>query len=465
MVRGVARFFVVWMALAVLAVAQVSRWARFYDFNDEEAAYAVAEDAAGNLILGGTHSLQASSFLGKILLMKTNAQGDTLWVQRLDSIGKCYAVVATPEGGFVCAGRVGVAGDFFVWKFDSNGNRAWSYRDGSPLSDVAYDIELLDSGKIAVVGSWEEVGAGQSKTFLLLLDSNGQRLLFHRYNHFGGIPRALARTPDKGFAIVGTTDQGAFVAKLDSAGTQVWVRKFGKVMPDEFNDVVVTPDGGILAVGKGVTEAQNGIPDLWVVKLSASGDSVWSRVYGKPDNLDGGAAVVSAGNDRYWIAGHTFGLFSGYDIALWEISGDGTLLDTVLVNVGDGNDWAYGITRTADGGYAVVGSAEGPAGVYKDVVLLKIGGQATAVVEHSTARVQSGSSLRIQGNLLVIECQGVPTDVAVYTLSGQKVIGKRLESPLQRRCILDLSSLPAGVYLCRWREGAVDYYRLVCKTQ
>ncbi len=455
------RYWVLWMVFiagAAVLSAQENEPARFYDFGDAEAGYAVAALPAGGFLIGGAHTL--STFLGKILLIRTDAQGDTLWTYRSDSAGWVRAVVATADG-FLCAGSIGTPGDFFVWKCDAAGNRIWSYRDGSPLLDQVVDIQQTSDGDFVMLGSWEQVDPGNSKFFLLTLDSSGTQKKFQVYDQPSGVPTAFAQTPDSGYVVVGTRDNGAFVAKIDKEGTLEWHRTFGAVMPDEFNDVAVTSNGDIWIVGTAVTFGRNGIPDMWVMKLNAQGDSLWSHVYGTPTNLDGARAMTPITDGSFWVAGWTFSVFTGYDAALWKIAVDGTLLDSLLLNPGDGNDRALAVTRTAQGVVAT-GESESGVGVQRDVFLWPLGGEPTSVAE---TVIEDPFSLRLSGRWLTAgsdQMGGSTLRLGIYTLTGAAVAHYQWQLPAAgwKRSV-DLHWLPSGVYVLRWQWRGQSGARLL----
>src|SRR5690606_28675629 len=83
-----------------------------------------------------------------------------------------------------------------------------------------------------------------------------------------------------------------FVAKLDPAGNHLWSRRFGDAFADEgwrvavdVNDNVVVTGHfqGSIDFGGGSLVSQGGF-DVFVAKLDAMGDHLWSKRYGSSVN-------------------------------------------------------------------------------------------------------------------------------------------------------------------------------------
>jgi len=96
-----------------------------------------------------------------------------------------------------------------------------------------------------------------------------------------------ALTDDGAFLIVGTTHHSlgsttrgdVLVAKLTLAGESVWEKTYGGDATDQAFCVEVTDDEGFLVLAE-TDSFGAGQRDLYVLKLDASGDLVWSETYG-----------------------------------------------------------------------------------------------------------------------------------------------------------------------------------------
>lgn len=101
-----------------------------------------------------------------------------------------------------------------------------------------------------------------------------------------------------------------FVLKLNSTGNLQWLSCLGGSNDETINMVKQLSDGSFILVG---TSASNngdvgvayGAKDVWVVKLSASGALLWSKVIGGMSNEEANAFVPTA-DGGYIVAGYSF---------------------------------------------------------------------------------------------------------------------------------------------------------------
>ena len=114
------------------------------------------------------------------------------------------------------------------------------------------------------------------------------------------------------------------LVRLSSTGNIIWQKCIGDVSADDaFYDAVPTSDGGFLAAG--YTEAEGaGGKDVWIVKLTSTGDVSWQRVYGGiSDDIAHDILLLNDGS--YLITGTTSSFVSGTNIWLLKIDEDGNM--------------------------------------------------------------------------------------------------------------------------------------------
>lgn len=168
----------------------------------------------------------------------------------------------------------------------------------------------------------------------------------------------LILTADNGYAMAGTTSSfGAgnddlYLIKLDANGDTLWTRTYGGANNEYGSSVIQTIDGGYLIMGStesfGATDK-----DIYAVKTNASGGMEWSNRYGNFGN-DYGVTVRQTTDGGYLFAGSTYagaGVVDAYVIRtdengaiLWSKTYGGSLED-------DGN----ALLTTADGGFILAG--------------------------------------------------------------------------------------------------------------
>ncbi len=155
------------------------------------------------------------------------------------------------------------------------------------------------------------------------------------------------------------------------------VKTYGGSGIDEAESVVEAADGSFLVFGTtrssdgDITDRAGNDSDFWLMKISKTGDLIWSKTYGGSD--DENAARITKTNDGgYLLSGYTTsndGDVSGnegfQDYWVVKIDASGTLLWDK--NFGfSGSDQASKAFQTSDGGYFITGyfdvSASGGAG-------------------------------------------------------------------------------------------------------
>ena len=198
---------------------------------------------------------------------------------------------------------------------------------------------------------------------------------------------AVTQTPDGGYLVVGssynaTTLSDMYVIKTNSVGEEVSDSIFTEITGDVvtsfdlISDVKVLADGGYILVGSKFSTATN--YDVWLVKLNANlGVEFFKTFDGAASGDDFGYSVSLCDDNGYVIAGKTFGS-NGFD--MWVIKTNALgVLDTTFDTDGkfsydgtsNGNDAAYSVSQTNDGGYIVTGEAR-TTGNNADMIVVKL---------------------------------------------------------------------------------------------
>ena len=156
-----------------------------------------------------------------------------------------------------------------------------------------------------------------------------------------------------------------WVVKLDAVGTIQWQKSLGGSSGDLAFSVETTPDGGYLVAGytfstNGDVTMNNGGSDYWVVKLDATGSIQWQKslggsgyeeAYSIQITSDGGCILAGKSNST---DGNVSGNHGGYDYWIVKLDASGNIQWQKSLG-GSGEDVAYAIQTTTDGGYIVAG--------------------------------------------------------------------------------------------------------------
>lgn len=136
---------------------------------------------------------------------------------------------------------------------------------------------------------------------------------------------------------------------------------------DDGAAIVQASDGGFVMVGStkstdgDITDKTADDTDVWILKTDAQGTTQWSRTYGGSGD-DEGTAIKKTNDGGYVISAVTRSndgdIMSGNagfnDMWVFKISSSGTLLWEKTYGY-SGNEVAYNVITTSDGGYLLLG--------------------------------------------------------------------------------------------------------------
>lgn len=378
-------------------------WQACFGGSEFESGYSIQQTTDGGYIFAGetrSNDGQVTGFHGDVdaWVVRTDATGTLLWQRALGGSGFDIprAVVQTLDGGFVVAGSsgstdgdlVGVAsaGRAWVVKLDAGGLIQWQQRYGDTSEDSFWAMEQTATGELLLAGIRNSTTAipgcnqGGPNAWLVKLDSEGDMLWERCYGgSFDELFRSLNITDDGGCIAAGrsrssngdvSTNNGLediWIVKMNEQGDIDWEKSLGGSNTEWAIAVKKTDDGGYVVVGftyssNGDVTGHHGQDDVWVVKLNASGALLWQRALGGSDRDSGRDVII-----------HPDG---GMSVAGWTQSTDGDVSQLAGAVAGwlirlDGNGellWekTYGgseaelfetIIRTSDQGFAISGGS------------------------------------------------------------------------------------------------------------
>ena len=188
----------------------------------------------------------------------------------------------------------------------------------------------------------------------------------------------IRRTQDGGCIIIGTSNSidghikdphgkmDAWVVRLSKSGEIVWSRALGGTGNDKGNAILPTADGGFIVLGESgskngdMTMSYGGL-DAWVCKLDADGQLIWQRSYGGSGSEAAMAAIEL--DDRSVVVlcatdSKNFEVeksFGNKDLWLLRIEDLGKLLWAKSYG-GEDNDEAHALVKAHDGGFLIAGT-------------------------------------------------------------------------------------------------------------
>ncbi len=292
------------------------------------------------------------------IIAKISADGQLLWIKNYGGSTTEYfkCVTATPDGGFVAAGRFRAAdGDFaslaltsyspVFAKFDASGKIEWSNVFTGNGADAVNAVATDAAGNI--------YGACQ----IISSDGDGKG------NH-------------------GSADIG--IIKLSPSGSKLWVKMFGGSKSDIVNDIYAGASGCVFAGSytsrDGDFTLNRGGKDAFIGYCDVDGNLKWIRTYGglKNDTFNavaptkfGYAAVGSSDSENRDF--ETVGNKGKVDAFIMSINFAGTLKHVKDI-AGTDNESANSICRLDEQTYIVGGETYSPNGHFSSFGTKKAAG-------------------------------------------------------------------------------------------
>lgn len=293
------------------------QWAKSIGGSSTEYGYSIAVDRSGSVYTTGTFTgttdfdpgvgtfFLTSIGYRDIFISKVDASGNFLWAKTLGT-GLGFAITTDKSGNVYTTGLFVSECDFdpgpgtytlaalsshatFISKLDSSGNFLWAKSIGvSSYSAVAYSngnsITTDLSGNAYVTGNFKGT-----------LDFDPGMGIHHLTSGF---------------------DNDMFILKLDAAGDLVWAKNMGGTFLSAGHSIAVDSEENVYTTGTFLDTADfdpgpatfylEGVHDIFISKLDASGNFVWAKNMGGTVYNSGQSLVLDSSNNIYIT-----GFFSG----------------------------------------------------------------------------------------------------------------------------------------------------------
>ena len=385
-----------------------------------------------------------------------------------------YSLDLTSDGGYIMIGKTSPAvlssADLLLVRTDANGAPMWTRTYGTESgNDIGRSVLQTSDSGFVLVGSTTSFGAGQSDVWLIRTNANGDTLWSKTYGG-SNIEEATSidRTSDGGFIIsaytlsFGAGNVDGWLIRTDAYGDTLWTRTYGGTRPDFPRAVQQTSGGGFIMTGETLADGQTGF-DVWLVRTDANGDTLWTKRYGEGSD-DKGSSVRQTSDGGFIIAGEyrvpPFGAIP--DVWLIRTDADGDTLWTKILG-GSGFDQAFSVQQTSDGGYIAVGRTTSFGAGGSDPLLIRVSPENPTGIDVQASTVPGQFQL-LQNypnpfNPKTIIHYQLSTDsyvsLSVYDLLGREVavLVNEKKAPGSYDVDFDASGLASGVYLYRLTAG------------
>lgn len=309
------------------------------------------------------------------------------------------------DSGFIMMGQtVNPVEETWVYRLGRTGDSVWKkYYGGSGRDVGTYVSRVSDNGYIFIGTSTSSDGtlsgvrtsdpATQGKVWVCRLDNSGSVLWTKCFGYAGG-------TSDEGVIIKPTLDGGficganmespgygsttyhggvdIWLAKLTSTGDIEWARYYGGSSQELLRDVEETPDGYVFTGGtasnNGDVSGSYGGEDAWIGKISKTGQLTWQRCIGGSGSEE--LRDVLQAQDNSFVATGTTAWSNDGDIRtnmdssnilLVKVSSSGALL-WVTTFGGSSADYGENILQTGENDYTITGLVQSGNGDFQGMV-------------------------------------------------------------------------------------------------
>lgn len=256
-------------------------WTKTFGGNERFAAKGLQQTNDGGYIISGSITTDATNGPTNIYLIKTDANGDTLWTKTYGASGHEYGIAnQTSDGGYIISGMTtsfGNSSQLWLVRTDNVGDTVWTKVIGGMGNENGQAIETSDNGFIIVGNKSEFSTNSPSDVWIVKTDNAGNTLWTKTY---GGSEHDAAtsveETSDNGFIIgantysYGNGESDYWLLRTDNLGDTLWTRTFGGALNEYAGECHQTYDGGYIFMGYNESFG-NGNHDLWLIKLDENG--------------------------------------------------------------------------------------------------------------------------------------------------------------------------------------------------
>ncbi|HTB32802.1 MAG TPA: T9SS type A sorting domain-containing protein [Bacteroidia bacterium] len=171
---------------------------------------------------------------------------------------------------------------------------------------------------------------------------------------------SACQTKDGGYAMTGYTQSfgvggsDVYVANFDKKGTLKWAEAIGGAAFDAGNSIIQDKSGDFVIAGYTMSFGAGKV-NVYVIKLDSNGNKLWTETIGGA-SYDEGKCIIQTKDGGYAIGGYSgsFGNGGPSDFYVIKLTVNGTIQWTKTIG-GGGDEEAYTIVQTKDGGYALSG--------------------------------------------------------------------------------------------------------------
>ncbi len=391
--KSVGILFIVFSLFFFQKEASGQAFQRTFGSNISDSGNQIVYSQDGHFVIVGFHGQSKG-----VNLIKVDSIGNYVWKNSYRSTGihRSYSFQETSDGGFIIASsiydQIGEC-DIGLIKTDANGDTLWTRMfSGSfagPKRSEAHEVIITSDNGYAIVGTSNNYVA------LIKTDSQGD-LQWSKY--YGGPNKdegfSVKQTPDEGFIIAGYTEsfgQGykdVYLLKTDSSGELLWTKTYGGDRAEFANHIEITGDGGYILTGitSGFGTGSIYTDDMFLMKTDSAGNVNWAYTYGGEGN-ESGISVKQTSDDGYIATGYSSSFGPGQEsVYLVKTDSLGNLLWSRTYG-GSSTEYGSDVIELHNG-YAITGTTRNFSQGLRDVYLIRVDELGSGTCKQDTAYTQ-----------------------------------------------------------------------------
>lgn len=304
----------------------------FVNLGSQDVFLDVHQAAGGGFICAGW-SRTPVSLIQNYWLLRTDSNGDSVWSKTysagLTMQGRCVAAI--PGSGYGIAGRAhslpGGFGnhDWLLIKTNANGDSLWSVIIGDSLEDTCNDIIVSQNGEFILLGTSLTDTSREGR--IAAVNQSGQVLWNRVYSFEISVDiQSAFELPDGGYWVCGWTtppdaDNQVLLMEIDANGIERWHHTIDLLPERNETAFAIESDdaGGAYIFGMGYP-VSNQNADGFVVHVSSCGEQVSTRWIGDDNNENVRDGTLLAGGELALVGAVTLG--TNLDELIYGLSAD-----------------------------------------------------------------------------------------------------------------------------------------------
>ncbi len=270
----------------------------------------------GYLLVGDTESFTSGE--KDVYVVKIDAEGTKLWEKTYGGAGteEVRDILRHPDGNFYICGYTTSKGsggaDMMLLKISSSGEQAFVKTYGELYYDMAFSVELSAENNLMLGGYVTDLNSQTEHLNVREVNTDGGEIWSSTFENDTAEMVLSGINVDDGYlysgkAVLSDDNEDIIFFKIDFQGNMLWKKRYGGAGVEQAPDIAETPEGDFILSGFSGSFYENRNNDLYLLKVSANGDSITSSHYGQSETWDfeEGYSIIRSTQGDYFVSGRS----------------------------------------------------------------------------------------------------------------------------------------------------------------